>query len=50
LYLPGCSKLKELPTSIDKLATLKLLDLLGCSQLNELIMASTSNHHVSDVE
>ncbi|CAK9254036.1 unnamed protein product, partial [Sphagnum jensenii] len=32
----GCSKLKELPTSIGKLTTLQLLDLSRCSQLKEL--------------
>jgi hypothetical protein len=34
--LSWCSKLKELPTSIDKLATLGSLNLSGCSELKEL--------------
>jgi Leucine-rich repeat (LRR) protein len=50
LNLSGCSQLKELPPSLDKLTNLEELDLSGCSELNELFMASTSNHHVPDVE
>jgi len=36
LYLSGCSQLKELPTSIDKLISLENLDLSECLQLKEL--------------
>ncbi len=50
LNLLGCQQLKELPTSINKLTSFQLLDLLLCSKLKELLMASTSNHHVPDVE
>jgi hypothetical protein len=36
LYFSRCSKLKELPTSLDKLVALQELGLSGCSKLKEL--------------
>jgi hypothetical protein len=50
LNLSRC--LKELPTSfeIPTFIGLGSLDLSLCSEVNELCMASTSNHHVLDVE
>jgi hypothetical protein len=36
LNLLGCSKLKELPTSINQLIILQKLNLSGCSKLKEL--------------
>jgi Leucine-rich repeat (LRR) protein len=45
--LLGCSQLKEIPTSIDKLTGLQSLNLSECTQLKEL---STSIHKLTGLQ